>query len=403
MRSSPSAEPRRLISLDDPAAARPGLAGGKAAVLARARRAGLPVPPGYIVPAAEGTPAMEAGWEALRARGRKAARPAVYSAPVSEELVAELAWAVSRLGGRVIVRSSSVLESDPRWSGAFSSIREIGAADVAAAARSCWASAFAPDPLARLGQTGLDPAGIGLSLLVQPDLAAEFGGLARVRGPDVEIAWTGGHPAALLAGVEEGESLRVKARSRVPDEAAGTIGPTILRQVARLAWAVQTVSGHEVIEWIWSDGHVHLLQCGPGRPESHAAPAPDPGGAAIRVTGTACVAGDAAGRLRYVAPGQTAPAGHILVAARPLAALAPLLFGARGIVCQSGPGDCHLAGVAAALGVPMLVRAPLEETLGPLASVNQGHGWLGVLSGHRGELTLAPAGRPDHDLGRVRV
>ena len=147
-----------------------------------------------------------------------------------------------QLGGRAIVRPSSALEADPRWSGAFSSIREIGVGDVSAAARSCWASAFAPDPLDRLEQCGLDPAQLGLSLLVQPDLTPDFGGLARTWGSGTDISWTSGHPGALLAGVAQGQSVRVTGQAEVPPETAG-IGPAIIGEVARLAQAVHAVSG----------------------------------------------------------------------------------------------------------------------------------------------------------------
>ncbi|HEY4463109.1 MAG TPA: hypothetical protein VGN41_10645, partial [Streptosporangiaceae bacterium] len=150
MTSSSSARPGRLISLDDPAATRAELTGGKAAALARARQAGLPALAGYVTPIRDGAAALRAGCAALRDRSRAAARRAVLAAPVDAGLVSELARAVAELGGRVIVRSSSPLEADPRWSGAFSSIREIGPGDVTAAARSCWSSAFAPDPLDRL-------------------------------------------------------------------------------------------------------------------------------------------------------------------------------------------------------------------------------------------------------------
>ena len=73
---------------------------------------------------------------------------------------------------------------------------------------------------------------------------------------------------------------------------------------------------------------------------------------------------------------------------QPFASLAPLLFGARGIVCQSGPADCHLASVAGAIGVPMLVRMQLREAVGPLESLREGSGWLGAISGQRAELAL---------------
>jgi hypothetical protein len=391
MGSSSLASIGRLISLDDAAATAPELTGAKAATLAAARRGGLPVLPGYVVPAAEGAPALRAGCAALRAQGRKSARRAVFSVPVRRALITGLEWAVGQLGGRAIVRSSSALEADPRWSGAFSSIREIGAGDVAAAARSCWASAFAPDPLDRLEQCGLDPAQLGLSLLVQPDLTPDFGGLARTGGSGTDISWTSGHPGALLAGVAQGKSVRVAGQAEVLPETTG-IGPAIIGEVARLAQAVHTVLGHEVIEWAWADGDVHLLQSGPGRPggQVSARPAAEPGGGLVRVAGTACVAGDAVGALHYVAPGQAAsgPGPHILVCTQPFASLAPLLFGARGIVCQSGPADCHLASVAGAIGVPMLVRMHLREAVGPLESLHEGSGWLGAISGQRAELAL---------------
>jgi pyruvate,water dikinase len=410
MPSSPSARPARLISLDDPAAARAEVTGGKAAALARARQVGLPALPGYVTPIRQGAAALRAGCAALREAGRPAARRAVLTTPVDPELVAELARAVTALGGRVIVRSSSPLEADPRWSGAFSSIREIGPDDVAAAARSCWSSAFAPDPLDRLDHCGLDPAALGLSLLVQPDLDPEAGGLARLSGDDVEVTWVNGHPGALLAGAEDGETARVgPGMTGRPAEALGGV---VLRDVAALARAVHASGGDGVIEWAWAGGQVVLLQCGSGAgggSRSGAAsgagsvtgtgPAPrSPGREVVRLPGRPCVMGDAIGRLRYAAPGRalpaitgpagSGPAGHILVAARPLASLAPLLFGASGIVCQSGAGDSHLAGVARALGVPMLVQVPLTDAIGALDSVDQGPGWLAVISGQRAELAL---------------
>ncbi len=194
----------------------------------------------------------------------------MLAAPVHPELVTGLARAVSGLGGRVIVRSSSPLEADPRWSGAFSSIREIGPGDVAAAARSCWSSAFAPDPLDRLEHCGLDPAVLGLSLLVQPDLDPEAGGVARLSGDEVEVTWVSGHPGAMLAGAEDGESARVGPGGQLrfaggpaaggPSGAVGhrrpaaAFGGVVLRDVAALARAVHASCGDDVIEWAWAGG-----------------------------------------------------------------------------------------------------------------------------------------------------
>ena len=311
MGSSPLASIGRLISLDDPAATAPELVGAKAATLAQARRDGLPVLPGYVVPAAEGAPALRAGCAALRAPGRKSARRAVFSVPVRRELISELGWAVGQLGGRAIVRSSSGLEADPRWSGAFSSIREIGVDDVAAAARSCWASAFAPDPLDRLEQCGLEPAQLGLSLLVQPDLTPDFGGLARTRGSGTDISWTSGHPGALLAGVTEGQSVRVTARRRCRLRPPGSAPRSSGRSPGWLRRSTP-FSGMR------SSNGPGRRRCPPAPVRSRASGWPGeretgrrtgrwagPGG------GHGLVAGDAVGALQYVSPGQAAsgPAG----------------------------------------------------------------------------------------------
>lgn len=422
MTSLSSVRAERLISLDDPAAARADVTGGKAAALARARQAGLPALAGYVAPAGEGAAALRAGCAALRDAGRPAARRAVLGVAVDPDLAAALARAVTELGGRAIVRSSSALESDPRWSGAFSSIREIGPGDVAAAARSCWSSAFAPDPLDRLEHCGLEPAALGLSLLVQPDLDPEAGGLARLSGDEVEITWVNGHPGAMLAGAQDGQSARIGPASiGRPAEPPGRV---VLRDVAALARAAHASCGGNVIEWAWAGGQVVLLQCGSGSGAGSQSPAasgagsvsgtgPPPAAPArgvVRLPGRTCVPGDAVGRLRYATPGRAWPAitepaspgltGPILVAVRPVASLAPLLFGARGIVCQSGAGDSHLAGVARALGVPMLVQVPLTDVIGPLDSVDQGPGWLAVVSGQRSELVLRcePLLAVDQDL-----
>jgi phosphoenolpyruvate synthase/pyruvate phosphate dikinase len=132
-----------------------GHAGYKAARLGAAARAGLPVLPGWVVPVCLGKSAMGAGADAVRNRGLGAGRAAVLGVTLDAELVAELRAAVDELGGRVIVRSSSPLEGDGRWAGAFSSVTGAGREDVAAAVRSCWASAFAVDPLERAEECGL--------------------------------------------------------------------------------------------------------------------------------------------------------------------------------------------------------------------------------------------------------
>lgn len=384
-------------------------AGAKATRLAAAMRAGLPVLPGWLVPCGEARPALRAAAAAVRGGDPAAARRAVLSCPLDPGLAAELSAAVTGLGGRVIVRSSSPLESDPRWSGAFSSIAEVGAADVATAVRSCWAAAFAADPLARLEASGLTPEALELALIIQPELRPDAGGTARATptaGGDVEVdvAGVAGHPGPLLAGWAEGAS---------GSDLAALIGPRRVGLVASLAARVCRLLGDNTIEWALHNDTVFLLQSlasaamadGP-----HRAADPGPAGAqaerfaarewmpvlaaAVRARGRLlrarpAAAGLAAGRLVQCRPHERpAPSlDAILLVDRPLPAFAPLLFGARGLVARTGAASSHLAEVARSLAVPMVTGCQLRSVIG---HGPPGAGWLAAIDGTTGEVALLP-------------
>ena len=273
-----SAPPRsRLLPLGEEIAGDAGLAGAKAARLARAAYAGLAVLPGWVVPVAEGRPALSEGAAAVRDGRPATARRAVLGHRLGESLAAELREAVVRLGGRVIVRSSSPLEGDPRWSGAFSSIAEVGPGDVVSAVRSCWASAFAVDPMGRLEACGLPLEALELGVLLQPEIAPQSGGAARVTravdgaGAEVIVEGVRGHPGALLSGWAEGASARVPLPASLPpagrlpghpreDGLSGLLDPETVTSVAALAWRAWRLLGDDVIEWAAAGGGIWLLQ-----------------------------------------------------------------------------------------------------------------------------------------------
>jgi phosphoenolpyruvate synthase/pyruvate phosphate dikinase len=407
--------------------------GAKAARLSAAARAGLPVLPGWVVPCAEARPALRAAAAAVRRGDPAAARRAALACPLDALLESELAEAVPRLGGRVIVRSSSPLESDPRWSGAFSSIAEVGVRDAATAVRSCWASAFAADPLGRLRACGLSPEAIELGVVIQPELVPDAGGTARVtasaRSPGDREAWRGGdlevtaeavagHPGPLLAGWAEGVSGSGLAR---------LIGARLAGQVTRLAVRVFRLLGDDSIEWAVQDGTVWLLQSlSSGDRDDDMAPAPagpgdQPAGpdeqwsarewmpllaADVRARGQRLPArpaapGVAAGRLVPCRPHERLTAcdvDAILLVDRPVPALAPLLFGARGLIARTGAASSHLAEVARSLAVPMVTgcRLPAQGTVGL-----PGSPWLAAIDGTTGEVALLPpsCGAPPHPPG----
>ena len=271
-----------LVDLDDQTATDPHVTGAKAAQLARARRLGLPVPPGVVVPVAASRSAVRAAVTDL-ARGSGAARLAALRAGVDADLIAELDRRTARLGQPLVVRSSSPLEDAPTWSGAFSSFLDIGAGDLEKALRGCWASAFSVDPLERAEESGVAPDELAMAVLVQSQVTPDAGGLARTGGDGaVTITAVAGSPAPLLSGWARGVEFHVAADDTVgtSGEAVGPVTageaellphPTILA-VAALARGVRSSLDSDVIEWAVTGSDVHLLQCRTTVPVAPASP-----------------------------------------------------------------------------------------------------------------------------------
>jgi phosphoenolpyruvate synthase/pyruvate phosphate dikinase len=429
--------------VSDPATA---AAGAKAARLSAALQAGFPVLPGWTVPSAESRPAVRAAAALWRGGQPARSRRAVLSHPLHPELARELRAAADGLGGRVIVRSSSRLEGDPLWSGAFSSVADVRPDEMVTAIRSCWASAFAVDPLARLEACRLPLEALELGVLIQPEIRPTAGGVARVitapasaPAPDgdpttrVLVDGVEGHPGPLLTGWADGASAVVSLPTGAEGPLLELIGRDLVIAVARLAEGVHRLLGDSVIEWaVWA-GKVWLLQCRPGEPDrgapesdrpgpDHAEPdrpgparPPDPMtgapgldlagrewmpllSAVVRargrqLRGRPAVAGEAAGRLVACRPHERPPAAcrdAIVLIDRPLPALAPLLFSARGVIARFGAAGSHLAEVARSLSVPMVTGCRPETVTG----AGPGTGWLAAIDGSTGDVALLPDAAP---------
>jgi hypothetical protein len=107
-----------------------------------------------------------------------------------------------------------------------------------------------------------------------------------------------------------------------------------------------------------------------------------------RLHGRPAAAGTAAGRLVPGRPHERlAPSSldAILLVDRPLPALAPLLFGARGVIARTGAAGCHLAEVARSLAVPMVTGCRAQAVIGdgPMSA-----SWLAAIDGATGEVAL---------------
>jgi hypothetical protein len=250
----------RCITLDDPAADDPTLVGAKAAGLATARRAGLPVLPGVVVPVAESRPVVDAATRALASGQTSRARLATMQVQPDDALLAAVGEAVEAFPAPLIVRSSSPLEADGTWSGAFSSFHGIAHDELATAIRGCWGSAFAVNVLDRAEHSATPPDRLALAVLIQPELAPELGGTARLLGDGtVQITATTGPLRPLMSGEVEGLTAKVAPDGAV-DAPALAGHETLVTEVAELARRVNALLDHHLIEWAAADGSVTLLQ-----------------------------------------------------------------------------------------------------------------------------------------------
>jgi len=224
-----------------------------------------------------------------------------------------------------------------------------------------------------------------------------------------------GHPGALLSGWAEGAS---------GPELAALIGAATVAAVVDLAGQVWRRLRDDVIEWAVVDGEVWLLQsqrsgavahgavaalCLAATGPADAVPVRWAGGLPAarasmpllaatvlrrgeHVPGRPGAPGTAAGRLLACRPHEC-PAGAcqdaILLVDRPLPALAPLLFAARGVIARTGAAGSHLAGVARSLGVPMVLGCRPERVTGTPA-VRDG-AFLAAIDGTTGDVALLPA------------
>src|SRR5262249_4945301 len=161
------------------------------------------------------------------------------------------------------------------------------------AVRSCWASAFAMDPLRRLEGCGLGLEALELAVLVQPEINPDAGGVARIEpgsgaGAGVSVAGGGGGSGGGAVGGGLGGGAGEA-------DVGGLIGWRTGADVAGLARRVYDALGDDVIEWGACAGKVWLLQSQRGASRPGAAPTPRTPGHGTRVPAQPAAPGTATG------------------------------------------------------------------------------------------------------------
>jgi phosphohistidine swiveling domain-containing protein len=253
-----------ILSLDDVETCDPAVVGIKASNLARARSAGMPVLPGWVVPAGESADAMRAGAEAFDRSGWAAACLAVADAEVDGRLRRRL-FAISAVAGNtLVVRSSTPFDDDPRWSGAFATYLDVPPADLPAAVRGCWASVFTRDATGRGERLGLRSWAQGVAVLLQPYAAFDVGGTATIGADGVaRLMVAAGGPAGIMEGGLSGTLVEIAADTPTEDVVGpAPADPRVLAAAAALGRTVRDEMGDDAIEWGAVAGSVILLQTG---------------------------------------------------------------------------------------------------------------------------------------------
>lgn len=387
------------------------VAGGKGANLGEMTRAGLPVPPGFVVTASAFRAALEAA--GIRTRlaelfaGTDAGDPAALAAAsqqmqdlvraieVPASLRTSLVEAYARLGTAepVAVRSSATSEDTASTS--FAGMHEtftnvIGEAALVDRLKACWASAYGQRVLAyrkaqhmteepmiavvvqkmvRSMRSGVmftaDPARGDRSRIV---IEAAFGLGEVVVGGQVEpdtytmtkdgprlIDVHVGHKAFQLVRGDDGRESRVPLAEA--DATRRVLADDETLTLARLGLAVERHYGvPQDVEWAEQDGHWYLVQTRPITTLGEPVATPSPGEALV--AGLGASPGVARGNVRVLRSpdeGRKLLAGEILVAPMTSPDWVPTIRRAAGLVTDSGGVTSHAAIISRELRIPCVV------------------------------------------------
>jgi pyruvate,water dikinase len=388
------------------------VAGGKGANLGELVRAGLPVPPGFVIPAGAYLAALDAAGvrdrvreasasvtEATVAASAEELRSLVAKVPVPDELRAALVAAYRGMGDdvAVAVRSSATAEDskDTSFAGmnaTFTNVR--GEDELMQAVLDCWLSMFGDRVVSYRCTQGIDlePA---LAVVVQQMVDADRSGvmftadpstgdLSRIviegafglgevvvggevepdtyvvdrEGPRLLSVRVGRKAFEIVRGAD-GHDLRVD----LPDAEASrrVLTDAEILELARTGLRVHDHYGQpQDIEWATADGSWFILQSRPittlGRAAEAAAVVASE--APVLLTGQSASPGMVSGTVRILTSpkdGARLKAGDVLVAVMTSPDWVPIIKRASALVTDGGGMTCHAAIVAREIGVPCVV------------------------------------------------
>jgi pyruvate,water dikinase len=295
--------------------------GGKGANLGELMRAGLPVPPGFVVTTdayaavahavgldtklaaglGDGTPGLGDGAAGL-GDGAAALRSDLEGAPVPDGLRAAITAAYTALGedAAVAVRSSATAEDLP--GAAFAGQQDtylnvIGADAVVDAVRRCWASLWTDRAVSYRRDRAIDPAEVRIAVVVQTMVDSDVAGVMFTADPvtgardRVVVDAGAGLGEAVVSGLVTPDHYVLDERGTLLDWSPGR-GEVVVRsqagggvvhdsttgsgpgkrlltddRLAELAGHARTIAAHfgrpQDIEWSVGGGRAYIVQARP--------------------------------------------------------------------------------------------------------------------------------------------
>ncbi|MGH2995525.1 MAG: PEP/pyruvate-binding domain-containing protein [Gaiellaceae bacterium] len=264
-----------VVWLDDERCVDVPVAGGKGASLAAMAAAGLPVPPGFVIPAHALEEVVHGARlrEFARAQDWERAQLLVHSAaPPSSEIAA----AYERLGGGpVAVRSSACSEDSEAASFAGQQetyLNVLGADDVCARVVDCWASFFTERALfyrARKGSLDDLAMAVVVQRMVEPEKSGVLFTVDPVQGrrDRMIVEAIAGLGEQVVSGHATPDHYVVDRAGAVKREHllhGGVLSAEELVRLAELGRGLEERFGRpQDIEWALAGGELYLLQSRP--------------------------------------------------------------------------------------------------------------------------------------------
>ncbi len=231
----------------------PWWVGGKAANLAKLRRAGLPVPPGYVI-------STEAH-EAYLGSGR-----------LPEGLVKAVIAMKHALGGNVAIRSSANLEDGDKKSmaGVFTTFYVYGDDQVGPAIEQIYTQAHSAEVAQSLALHGMAVGDVRMALIVQELIEPEVAGVmyTGVNGNDVLVQCVKGFGSRLVDGKTHGMALLIRDTGIISQSTGfevAPLAPAAIQQLHQHARLIQQLfpEAPQDIEFAIRGGELHILQARP--------------------------------------------------------------------------------------------------------------------------------------------